>query len=105
VVFVMGLATPLEGWNEIQYLLHEALDGADYQSLVFDNAGSGLSHAPAFYRHSIHSMCEDAWDLVDSLAWQHVHFVSVSMGGMIAMEMALARPARYALRIFYQSHI
>lgn len=39
VVFVMGFLVPLEGWNEIQYLLSTNFSG--YQSVVLDNCGSG----------------------------------------------------------------
>ena len=90
----MGLATPLEAWNETQYLIHEG--NTKYQSVAFDNSGSGLSCVSSFMSQSIHSMSVDAWDLVQNcLKWNDVHIVAVSMGGMIAMEMCLARPHRF----------
>jgi len=92
IVLVMGMATPLEGWNEFQSLLQEASD--DYQSVAFDNAGSG-THQGSFFFPSIYSMSADAWDIIDNfLHWDKVHVVAVSMGGMIAMEMCLLHPNR-----------
>lgn len=55
---------------------------------------TGLSTKPSVLFHSIPGMARDVWDLVDVLGWDNVHIVSVSMGGMISLEMVSQRPER-----------
>ncbi|CAG8507977.1 10204_t:CDS:10 [Diversispora eburnea] len=57
----------------------------DYQVCVFDNRGVGWSDAPLDYI--------DVVELLEHLGWtENIHVIGVSMGGMIAQELALAKP-------------
>ncbi|KAK4701390.1 hypothetical protein P7C70_g4841, partial [Phenoliferia sp. Uapishka_3] len=70
-----------------------------YQILVFDNRGVGNSDTPPGRLWKTSEMALDAVDLLDYLGWtgkRELNVVGVSMGGMIAQELALAIPDRIA---------
>lgn len=63
----------------------------NFRLIAPDLRGSGLSDAPAGpYR--IDRFASDVWELLDSLGESHVHLLGFSMGGAVALEMALQRP-------------
>ncbi|TPX35320.1 hypothetical protein SmJEL517_g02197 [Synchytrium microbalum] len=65
----------------------------DYQVCIYENRGSGFSDAPA-KNYQMSDMAKDALELLGQLGWDNksVHVVGVSMGGMIAQELALLAP-------------
>jgi pimeloyl-ACP methyl ester carboxylesterase len=60
---------------------------------AFDNRGIGLS-APVDGPFTIAEMAEDTAALMGELGLESAHVVGISMGGMIAQELALAHPER-----------
>jgi pimeloyl-ACP methyl ester carboxylesterase len=64
-----------------------------FDVIAFDNRGIGLS-APIEGAFTIVEMAEDAAGLMDELGLESAHVVGISMGGMIAQELALAEPDR-----------
>lgn len=64
-----------------------------FETIVFDNRGMGLS-GRAEIPFTIADMAADAAGLLDALELGTVHVVGISMGGMIAQELALSHPAR-----------
>jgi pimeloyl-ACP methyl ester carboxylesterase len=64
-----------------------------FECIVFDNRGMGLS-GPAQMPFSIADLAGDTAALLDALEIERAHVVGISMGGMIAQELALAHPER-----------
>jgi pimeloyl-ACP methyl ester carboxylesterase len=64
-----------------------------FDTIVFDNRGMGLS-GQAELPFTIADLAGDTAALLDALELETVHVVGISMGGMIAQELALAHPER-----------
>ncbi len=85
---VMGFATDSTGW-----LLQVPAFAQRYRTIVFDNRGVGRSAKPTG-AYTIHEMADDAAGLLDHLDVDRAHVLGLSMGGMIAQELALRHPHR-----------
>ncbi len=89
VLLVMGLAFRGDLWGETRDLL--AAEG--YRTVTFDNRGAGLSE-PATLRFSTSVMADDAMAVLREAFVRRAHVVGVSLGGMVAQEVALRHPGR-----------
>jgi pimeloyl-ACP methyl ester carboxylesterase len=85
---VMGFGAPLEG-----YALQARALAAHRRVITFDNRGIGRSSVPRL-PWTIDDLAQDALDLLDHLEVPRADVVGVSMGGMIAQRLAIARPER-----------
>jgi len=116
----MGLGAYRTAWKrQSRYFGHEGGRGERYTCLVYDNRGVGLSGVPNC-RYSTREMAGDAVELLAHLGWigqepaagvlrnlygkqrlastaaarRDINVAGVSMGGMIAQELALLIPER-----------
>lgn len=88
VLLIQGAGLHGDGWMPQVDAL-----AARYSCATFDNRGMGQSQ-PAGERLSIEQMSDDARAVMDALGWDAAHVVGHSMGGLIALDLALRAPAR-----------
>ncbi|ETO71666.1 hypothetical protein F444_12025 [Phytophthora nicotianae P1976] len=97
LVLIMGFLQLKEQWGPVIDVMMKKWDakkqGRNLTILTFDNRGVGGTDAP-LGRYTTSQMAEDAVCLLDHLGWESAHFVGISMGGMISIELACAYPER-----------
>jgi pimeloyl-ACP methyl ester carboxylesterase len=89
LLMIMGMSGTALHWGE-PFL--DALR-TEFEPIVFDHRGVGASSrldGPV----TIRQMAQDAVSLLDALGIETAHVLGISMGGMIAQELALAHPQR-----------
>ncbi|KAJ3208375.1 hypothetical protein HDU67_006782 [Dinochytrium kinnereticum] len=84
ILFVGGFGNVCHQWD-MQVDFFSKIP--DYSVCIFDNRGAGLSSSPKG-RYKTSEMAMDARDLINHLGWEKFHLVGLSMGGMIAQELA-----------------
>jgi pimeloyl-ACP methyl ester carboxylesterase len=86
LVLIHGLGSSGADWA------FQAKPLAEHFRLVIpDLRGSGLSDAPRG-PYAISQFADDLWCLLDMLGEQRVHLMGFSLGGAVALEMAVQRP-------------
>ncbi|KAL7690383.1 putative alpha/beta hydrolase-1 [Plasmopara halstedii] len=97
VVMISGFKMPKESWAPVIDILLDKwniqMGGKKLSILTFDNRGVGGSDAPVT-RYTTSQMAQDTLELMDYVGWKSAHVVGISMGGMIAIELAASAPKR-----------
>ncbi|MEO6027861.1 MAG: alpha/beta hydrolase [Candidatus Binatia bacterium] len=88
LLLVMGLGASLETW-----VAQRDAFAARHRVILFDNRGAGESESPP-PPWTVPGMADDAVGVLDALGITRAHVLGVSMGGMIAQEMAIRFPER-----------
>jgi pimeloyl-ACP methyl ester carboxylesterase len=88
LVLIMGLTGSLEGWRPLLPAFAQ-----EYRVMIFDNRGAGLTDKPAG-PYSMPMMADDTAGLMDALGIESADVYGISMGGMIAQELALRHPQK-----------
>ena len=83
LLLIQGLGQAMWAWREQVPVFAQR-----FRTITFDTRGTGRSPVPA-EPYSIHDLAEDAAEL---LAGRAAHIVALSMGGYVALTLALARP-------------
>lgn len=88
ILFLHGLGSSAQDW-EAQI----APFSRDYRLLIADMRGHGQSDKPPV-AYTMHQFASDVVALLDTLKIDAVHVVGLSMGGMIAFQLAVDYPQR-----------
>ncbi|KAJ4195753.1 hypothetical protein FALCPG4_003687 [Fusarium falciforme] len=95
LVLIMGLVGALTSWQrQTKYFGHDR--GDKYSVLLIDNRGIGGSDKP-LSRYSTSEMALDVIEVLEHIGWtseRQLNVAGISMGGMIAQEMAMRIPKR-----------
>ena len=88
VLLIMGSGAAGHVWN-----IHQtpALHGAGYETVIFNNRGIPPSDVPGG-RYSLADMTADTRGLIEALGLAPCRIVGISMGAMIAQELAIGWP-------------
>jgi 3-oxoadipate enol-lactonase len=89
VLLIMGLGMNSTGWWRTIPVLAEA----GLRVIAFDNRGVGRSERPPG-PYTVAEMADDAVAVLDAAGVDRVHVYGISLGGMIAQEVALRHPER-----------
>lgn len=97
ILLVMGAANDALSWH-VDFISH--LTNSGYRVIRYDHRGTGLTTSREGWDrknpYSLKDMTADPIAILDSLKIRKAHFVGVSMGGMIAQEVAIKYPERTA---------
>jgi pimeloyl-ACP methyl ester carboxylesterase len=89
LLLIQGMSGTSASWGE-PFL--RALE-ADFDVVAYDHRGIGRS-APWRTPFTIGDLAADALAILDHLGWKRAHVLGISMGGMVAQELALGHPER-----------
>ena len=89
VLLISGLGGPAVGW-----LLQVRELSQRYHVITFDNRGVGETAMPLALEYGTADLAEDACALLDHVGVKRAHVIGASMGGTIAMELAIRHPVR-----------
>lgn len=88
LVLILGLGTDISEWEDVIRGLAE-----HYRVIAFDNRGAGRTEKPD-HPYTIELMAEDTEAILKALDIERARVVGISMGGRIALVLALAHPGR-----------
>jgi 3-oxoadipate enol-lactonase len=88
LLLIAGFACDHTNWSKLVPLL-----ASTNRLITFDNRGVGQSSSPET-QYTIRHMAEDTIGLLDAVGLDSVHIAGHSMGGQIALEVALTWPER-----------
>lgn len=89
VLLVMGLAYPAAAWHRQVPAM-----AAEYRVITIDNRGAGDTGDAPGAPYTVEMMAADCLAVLDAAGEERAHVVGISMGGLIAQEIALAHPER-----------
>lgn len=98
LLLIQGLGYPCEMW-----FAQVPVFSREFTTVIFDTRGTGRSGKPD-EDYSIRQMAEDAIGILDHLAITQAQIVGVSMGGLIAQEMAIEFPERVKKLVLLSTH-
>lgn len=88
LLLIMGLGVDSSGW-----LFQIPAFRKHYKVITFDNRGCGKTDKPPG-PYTTREMAEDTVSLLDFLEVESANVLGISMGGMVAQELAIRHPSR-----------
>jgi pimeloyl-ACP methyl ester carboxylesterase len=89
VLLIMGLAYPAAAWfRQVPAL------AAQHRVLTVDNRGAGDTGLAPGAPYTVETMADDCLAVLDDAGVEAAHVVGISMGGLMAQELALSHPER-----------
>jgi 3-oxoadipate enol-lactonase len=88
VLMIQGLGYGRRGWGPMPGMLAQR-----FRVVTLDNRGFGESDVPPG-PYTTAQLSEDALGVLDAAEIDSAHVVGISLGGMVAQELVLARPQR-----------
>ena len=89
VLLIMGLAYPMTSWFRQVPVLAER-----HQVITIDNRGAGQTGDVVGAPYTVETMAGDCLAVLDAAGVERAHVVGISMGGLMAQEIALSHPER-----------
>jgi pimeloyl-ACP methyl ester carboxylesterase len=89
VLMVMGLAYPAAAWHRQVPAL-----AVHHRVLTVDNRGAGATGLVPGAPYTVETMTDDLLAVLDAAGERQAHVVGISMGGLMAQELALSHPER-----------
>ncbi|MCW2674555.1 MAG: Lipase/esterase [Frankiales bacterium] len=89
VLMVMGLAYPAAAWHRQVPVLART-----HRVITVDNRGAGATGLVPGSPYTVETMTDDLRAVLDAAGEVAAHVVGISMGGLMAQELALSHPER-----------
>ncbi len=92
------------GWASYRWIWFRQIPSfrEKYRCIVFDNRGAGRSSKPD-YPYTMEMFADDTVGLMEALDIENGHILGVSMGGMIAQQIAISYPEKVRSLIIVSS--